>query len=105
MGRISVNAPEPAPDVALAIELAKKSSPVSWLEWWTSPALIIHGDDDGNVDFHQSVDLIERLKKRNAPIETLMIPDETHHWMRYQNQVKVDQAVATFFEKKLIKTH
>jgi dipeptidyl aminopeptidase/acylaminoacyl peptidase len=105
MRRIPVNVPEPAPDLALAIELAKKSSPVSWLEGWTSPTLIIHGDDDGNVDFHQSVDLIERLKKRNAPIETLMIPDETHHWMRYQNQVKVDQAVATFFEKKLIKAH
>lgn len=105
MSRISTNVPEPAPDVELAIELAKKSSPVSWLEGWTSPALIIHGDDDGNVDFHQSVDLIERLKKRNAPIETLMIPDETHHWMRFKNQLKVDRAVATFFEEKLMKTN
>ncbi|MFC6102384.1 S9 family peptidase [Olivibacter domesticus] len=105
MGRISTNAPEPAPDVELAIELAKNSSPVSWLGGWTSPALIIHGDDDGNVDFHQSVDLIERLKKRNAPIETLMIPDETHHWMRYENQLKVDRAVVTFFEEKLMKTN
>lgn len=105
MGRIAANVPEPAPDVELAIELAKKSSPVSWLGGWTSPALIIHGDDDGNVDFHQSVDLIERLKKRNAPIETLMIPDETHHWMRFENQLKVDRAVATFFEEKLMKTN
>lgn len=103
MGRISMNAPEPAPDVNLASELAKESSPVSWIGGWRSPALIIHGDDDGNVDFHQSVDLIERLKKKNVPIETLMVPDETHHWMRYQNQLKVDQAVSTFFEKKLIK--
>jgi len=102
MGRVSAQVAEPAPDVDLANQLAKESSPVSWVDGWISPALIIHGDDDGNVDFHQSVDLIERLKKKNAPIETLMIPDETHHWMRYHNQVKVNQAVADFFEKHFL---
>jgi len=104
MERINLRATEPAPDLDLAMQLTKESSPVSWVDHWKSPTLIIHGDDDGNVDFHQSIDLIERLKRKSIHLETIMIPDETHHWMRYHNQLKVDRAVADFFEKTLIKT-
>ena len=93
--------PEKAPDLTLATALNWKSSPVSDLNNWTSPVLIIHGDDDGNVKFHQSVDLIRRLEKRKIPFESMLIPDETHHWMRYYNMLKVDEAVADFFNRKL----
>jgi len=93
--------PEQAPDLALAKELMWKSSPVAWLDTWTSPVLIIHGDDDGNVKFHQSVDLISRLRKKKVPFETLMIPDDTHHWMKYEHMLKVDQAAAEFLIRKL----
>lgn len=102
LGRVDLHAAEPAPDAELAIKLAKESSPISWTDNWKSPTLMIHGDDDGNVDFHQSVDLILRLKKKSVPLETMMIPDETHHWMRYENQLRVDQAVADFFLKTLM---
>ena len=95
---------EPAPDLALAKELMWKSSPVAWLDTWTSPVLIIHGDDDGNVDFHQSVDLINRLKPRKVPFETLMIPDDTHHWMKYKNMLEVDRSTADFLIRHLGKT-
>jgi dipeptidyl aminopeptidase/acylaminoacyl peptidase len=93
--------PEPAPDLVLAKELMWKSSPVAWLDTWTSPVLIIHGDDDGNVKFHQSIDLINRLSKKKIPFETLMIPDDTHHWMKYEHMLKVDQAAAEFLIRKL----
>ncbi|WP_134089218.1 prolyl oligopeptidase family serine peptidase [Olivibacter sp. XZL3] len=104
LGRVDLHAAEPAPDAELAIKLAKESSPISWTDNWKSPTLMIHGDDDGNVDFHQSVDLILRLKQKSVPLETMMIPDETHHWMRYENQLRVDQAVADFFLKTLMNT-
>jgi dipeptidyl aminopeptidase/acylaminoacyl peptidase len=92
---------ESAPDLAIAKELMWKSSPVAWLDNWTSPVLIIHGDDDGNVNFHQSVDLINRLKPRKIPFETLMIPDDTHHWMKYKNMLQVDQSTADFLIRYL----
>lgn len=95
--------PEPAPDLALAKELMWKSSPVAWLDNWTSPVLVIHGDDDGNVDFHQSIDLINRLRARKIPFETLMIPDDTHHWMKYRNMLQVDQYTADFLIRHLRK--
>jgi dipeptidyl aminopeptidase/acylaminoacyl peptidase len=92
---------EPAPDYALAKELNWKSSPVAWLDQWTSPVLLIHGDDDGNVKFHQTVDLMNRLAKKKISYETLMVPDDTHHWMKYENMLHVDQATAEFLKRKL----
>ncbi len=102
IGRISPVSAEPAPDVQKAIELAKESSPVSYVDTWKSPVLFIHGDDDANVDFGQTIDLLNRVKQKGIPYEAIMIPDETHHWMLYRHQVQVDQAVADFLEKHLI---
>ncbi|MBX2922312.1 MAG: S9 family peptidase [Chitinophagaceae bacterium] len=93
---------EQAPDVELARKLIWQSSPVAYIHGWTSPVLIIHGDDDGNVPFKQSVDLVRRFEeKKFTGFETLVIPDETHHWMKFSNQLKVDEATAEFLIRKL----
>ena len=92
---------EQAPDVELAKKLVWESSPVAYLDTWTSPVLIIHGDDDGNVPFHESIDLARRFEEKGFPFESLVIPDETHHWLKYSNTVKVDSSVADFLERKL----
>ncbi len=102
IGRIPPVSAEPAPDAERAIALARDASPVSYVGTWRSPVLLIHGDHDGNVDFQQSIDLVRRLQQHDVPHETLVIPDETHHWMLYKHQVLVDQAVADFLEKHLI---
>jgi dipeptidyl aminopeptidase/acylaminoacyl peptidase len=86
-----------APDYDAAIKTAWLSSPVSSINTWTSPVLIIHADDDRNVRFNQSTNLINRLEKQGVPYETLMIVDDTHHLMRWENAVKVYDAVADFF--------
>lgn len=93
---------EQAPDAAHARRLIWKSSPVSWVDTWTSPVLFIHGDDDGNVPFFETVDLVKRFEQKGKPYESLVIPDETHHWMRYHNILQVDKAVAEFLERKLL---
>jgi dipeptidyl aminopeptidase/acylaminoacyl peptidase len=88
---------EKAPDLDKAMKTAWQSSPVASIATWTSPVLIIHADDDRNVRFNQSVDLINRLEKKGVPFETLMIVDDTHHWMNWNNAVKVYGAVADYF--------
>ncbi len=91
---------EKAPDYEKAIKIAWQSSPVSAMNTWKSPVLIIHADDDRNVAFSQSVDLISRLEQKGIPYETLMITDDTHHWMNFANSVKVYAAVADYFVRK-----
>ena len=94
---------EKAPDYEEAVKTAWKSSPLSSMSTWTSPVLIIHADDDRNVGFNQSINLINRLEKKGVPYETLMIVDDTHHWMSYGNSVKVYNAVADFFVRQFKK--
>ncbi|MFD2067768.1 alpha/beta hydrolase family protein [Pontibacter silvestris] len=42
---------ERAPDADEGTKVAWQSSPVAYVDTWTSPVLIIHGDDDRNVPF------------------------------------------------------
>ncbi len=93
------NSYEKAPDVQKALDVSWQSSPVSSIATWKSPVLLIHGDDDRNVRFSQTTDLVRRLEKAGVSFEELIIPDDTHHFMRYTNIVKVDSAVAAFFER------
>ncbi|MGN7986589.1 S9 family peptidase [Pedobacter sp. 22226] len=93
---------KPAPDAALAAKIAEESSPVSYVNTWTSPTLIIHADDDRNVAFNQSVDLVNRFEDKKFDFEFLAIPDDTHHWMKFSNGLKVSQATADFLKRKLM---
>ncbi len=101
-GRSMVNQAsyEDVPDRKEALEIAWKSSPVSQLSGWKSPVLLIHGDDDRNVRFSQTADLIRRLAALGVEHEVLIIPDDTHHF-NYGNWIKVDSATAAFLERKL----
>ncbi len=93
---------EKAPDVTRALEIAWQSSPVSSISTWKSPVLLIHGDDDRNVRFSQTVDLARRLAAAGVPFEELIVPDDTHHWMRHANAIRVNAATAEFFDRKLV---
>jgi dipeptidyl aminopeptidase/acylaminoacyl peptidase len=90
---------EKPPDVQRALDVAWQSSPVSLIETWKSPVLLIHGDDDRNVRFSQTTDLVRRLEKAGVSYEELVIPDDTHHFMRHTNLVKVNAAVVAFFDR------
>jgi dipeptidyl aminopeptidase/acylaminoacyl peptidase len=92
---------EEAPDLQRARETAWKSSPVSSVATWRSPVLLIHGDDDRNVSFGQTVDLARRLAAARVPFEELVIVDDTHHMMRHANWVRVDSAAADFFDRTI----
>jgi len=92
---------EQPPDYDRAIDVAFRSSPVAYVSGWKSPVLLIHGDDDRNVPVDQTVDLVQRLAAAGVPYEEIIIPDDTHHFMRHANSVRVDSAVAEFLGRKL----
>ena len=100
-GMLTRESYEQAPDIESALETAWESSPVSSMATWRSPVLVIHGDDDRNVRFNQSTDLVRRLEERGIPHETLVIPEDTHHFMLYANVLRVYNATAEFLERTL----
>ena len=70
--------PADAPDHDAAVKLAFQSSPNAAIATWKSPVLLIHGDDDRNVEFSQTVDLLQRLRAQKVHVEELIFPDEIH---------------------------
>lgn len=85
------------------LELAQKSSPVADLSKWKSPVLFVHGDDDRNVNFQQSTDLVEKLRDKNVPVEVLILPDEVHGFLRYESWRRVFESAKDFFDRTLKK--
>ena len=80
---------------------AFESSPLASVDTWTSPVLLIHGDDDRNVSFVESINLITALRKRGVEVEQLVFPDEVHDFLRHANWVRAYQAAADFFDRRL----
>ena len=80
---------------------AFESSPVNFLDGWKSPVLFIHGDDDRNVPFNQTVNLIEKLREKKVYFEQLVFPDEVHSFLLHSNWLKAYHAGSTFFNARL----
>jgi dipeptidyl-peptidase-4 len=63
-------------------KLARESSPVASVAAWKSPVLFIHGDDDRNVPFQQTTDIVQKLRaKGDVHIELMIVPDEPHEFL------------------------
>ncbi|HTY05919.1 MAG TPA: prolyl oligopeptidase family serine peptidase [Gemmatimonadales bacterium] len=75
------------------------SSPVADIATWRSPVLLIQGDDDRNVHFHETVDLARRLDAAGISYEELVIPDEIHGFLRWRSWYQADSAAAAYFQK------
>jgi dipeptidyl aminopeptidase/acylaminoacyl peptidase len=90
-----------APDLKEAQKLAFDSSPVASVATWKSPVLFMHGDDDRNVPFSQTTDLIQRLRRQNVELEQIIFPDEIHDFLLWRTWVKGYKAAAEFFDRKL----
>ena len=89
-------------DVAALKKIFWLSSPDSAIGSWKSPVLLIQGDDDRNVHFHQMVDLVRRLQLQHVPYQEIVIPNEIHGFLRYHSWVEADEATAAFFDKELL---
>jgi dipeptidyl aminopeptidase/acylaminoacyl peptidase len=93
--------PKDAPDRKAALKLAFESSPDAAIETWKSPVLLIQGDDDRNVDFSQTVDLLQRLRAQNVHVEELVFPDEIHGFLLWKSWIRAYSAAAEFFGREL----
>ncbi len=89
------------PDADAAVKLAWESSPDAYVSTWQSPVLLIHGDDDRNVPFNQTVDLVQRLRQQHVGFEEVILPDEIHGFLRWQDWIRTYGATADFFDRTL----
>jgi dipeptidyl aminopeptidase/acylaminoacyl peptidase len=91
-----------APDQQLAIRQKQwDSSPMGSIDKWRSPVLIVHGDDDKNVDFAQSLLLARELTARGVPHEELVFPNERHEFFRTADWLTAYRRTISFFDANL----
>ena len=90
--------PVATPDLA---RRAFESSPMAFVDRWESPVLLIHGDDDRNVPFAESVELAEVLRRKGVHVEHLVLPDEVHGFLLHRSWMAVFEAAEDFFERFL----
>ena len=81
--------------------VAFESSPIAAVNDWRSPVLLIHGDDDRNVQFSQSVELSAALRARGVQVEQLVFPDEIHDFLLHADWLRAYKAAVEFFQRKL----
>ena len=91
---------DPAKQADVA-RVAFESSPIASVSDWRSPVLLIHGDDDRNVQFSQSVELAGALRARGVAVEQLVFPDEIHDFLLHADWLRAYKAAVDFFQRKL----
>jgi dipeptidyl aminopeptidase/acylaminoacyl peptidase len=89
--------PPTEPDYRIAFE----ASPMHYVRDWRGPVLLIHGDDDRNVQFNQTVVLASALRRQKVDVEELIFPDEVHDFLLYRSWRAAYEAAARFFDRKL----
>ncbi|HYE28071.1 MAG TPA: prolyl oligopeptidase family serine peptidase [Allosphingosinicella sp.] len=88
---------------AAARQLQWDSSPLAAIERWRSPVLLVHGDDDRNVDFSQSLLLARELAARRIPFRELVFPNERHSFLIHAHWLASFRAADAFLEEELMR--
>jgi dipeptidyl aminopeptidase/acylaminoacyl peptidase len=79
--------------------VAYKSSAISAIDTWKSPVFLVHGDDDRNVDFAQTVGLVQLLRAHGVYYESIIIPDDLHESMLHSNWVYTFDRIGDFLHR------
>ena len=76
-------------------------SPINFVDNIKCPLLVIQGKYDPRVVEAESVQIVEKLKSVNKPVEYLLLEDEGHGFSKVSNQIKVFKLMLNFLDKYL----
>ena len=63
--------------------------------------LLVHGDDDSNVSFLQTVGLVQMLRARGVYHEVIVFPDDVHESLQHSRWLYTLGRMETFLHKFL----
>jgi dipeptidyl aminopeptidase/acylaminoacyl peptidase len=82
-------------------EFLVERSPRTYIDNIRAPLLVIQGNNDRRVREIESRELAEHLREQGKTVEYLMLPDEGHDILKFDNRVKVYNAITGFFREHL----
>jgi dipeptidyl aminopeptidase/acylaminoacyl peptidase len=74
-------------------------SPIRFAEAADAPILLVHGKDDTVVEYEQSADMAQALKKAGKAVELFTLAGEDHWLSRGETRLAMLNAVVAFVEK------
>ena len=84
-----------------ATRTAFMASPMAQVKNWRAPVLLVHGDDDRNVRFIETLSLIKELRAQGVPVEQVVFPDEVHGFLRHESWMQAYEAALDFFRRRM----
>jgi dipeptidyl aminopeptidase/acylaminoacyl peptidase len=76
-----------------------QSSAAAHVDTWKSPVFLVHGDDDRNVAFAQTVGLVQLLRARGIYYELTVIPDDVHESLVHSRWVDTFDRAGSFLDR------
>jgi len=84
-----------------ADELAKRLSPIHYVDKNTPPIITIHGDKDALVPYEQSVRLHKALDAAGVPNQLYTVPGANHGGFSYEQNQGAWAAIREFLKKNV----
>lgn len=82
-------------------ELFLSQSPIHHTSEITTPFLILHGTEDGSVDWMQGLEYYNMARRQGKEVILLSYPGEAHHLGRKENQIDFQIRMKQFFDHYL----
>jgi dipeptidyl aminopeptidase/acylaminoacyl peptidase len=82
-------------------EVSYKSSAISAIDSWKSPVLLWQGDDDRNVEFSQTIGLVDLLRAHKVEYELIVVPDDTHETLIHKRWLYLYGRMEDFLRRKI----
>jgi len=79
-----------------------QASAISAIDTWKSPVLLVHGDDDRNVQFSQTTGLVQLLRAHNVYHELIVYPDDTHEPLLHKRYLYAFNRLEEFLGRFLL---
>ncbi len=83
------------------MELYHSQSPVHQAQGITTPFLILHGTEDGAVDWHQGLEYYNTARRLGKKVILLSYPGEPHHLTKRENQKDFLTRMKQYFDHYL----
>jgi dipeptidyl-peptidase 4 len=82
-------------------DVSYQSSAISAIDKWKSPVLLVHGDDDRNVQFSQTTGLVQLLRAHDVYHELIVFPDDVHESLLHKRWIYTFGRMEAFLNRFL----
>jgi len=88
----------PLTDTKQIQKVLTECSPIAHVSRDDAPTLIIHGDADPFIPFHQSQRMVDKLREKDIPAKLILREGKGHGWTNWEKDTEL---IADWFDKYL----